>query len=120
MTHLDRPNAIHKITPPYTSQVRHLSPAEARALYFYIVRLEMDRDHWRDLVAALTAERQKAQPTHAYISTHTERIRCPQCEHEQKAKVEHMIPWNSYCHVCAQCEYIILESEWERVEEETT
>ena len=51
----ERPNAIHKITPPYTSQVRHLPPAEARELYDYIVRLEMERDHWRDLVAAITA-----------------------------------------------------------------
>ena len=55
--------------------------------------------------------------THAYISTRTERIRCPECEHEQDATVEHMIPWNSYCHFCEKCGYIILESEWERVEE---
>ena len=51
----ERPGAIHKITPPYTSQVRHLTPAEVRALYFYIVRLEMERDHWHDLLAAITA-----------------------------------------------------------------
>ena len=51
----ERPSAIHKITPPYTSQIRHLTPAEARELYDYIVRLEMERDHWRDLVTAITA-----------------------------------------------------------------
>jgi len=60
MNHLDRPNAIHKITPPYSSQVRHLSPAEARELYEYIVRTEMERDHWRDLVAAITAVKEEA------------------------------------------------------------
>ena len=61
MTHLDRPSAIHKITPPYTSQVRHLTPAEARELYEHIVRLEMDAEHYRDLMTAvaLTAAKEK-------------------------------------------------------------
>jgi len=61
MTHLDRPNAIHKITPPYSSQVRHLSPAEARELYEYIVRTEMEAEHYRDLATAITAVKQEAQ-----------------------------------------------------------
>jgi hypothetical protein len=55
----ERPNAIHKITPPYTSEVRHLTPAEARALYFYIVRLEMEAEHYRDLLAAITAVKEQ-------------------------------------------------------------
>ena len=59
----ERPSAIHKITPPYTSQVCHLRHTEAWELYEYIVRLEMERDHWRDLVTAITAvKRGEAQP----------------------------------------------------------
>ena len=61
MNDLTRPSAIHKITPPYTSQVRHLTPAEARGLYEYIVWLEMEAEHYRDLATAvvLTAVKQE-------------------------------------------------------------
>jgi ribosomal protein S27E len=51
--------------------------------------------------------------------SHEERIICPECENEQAAVVEHTIPWPSYVHVCEFCDYIIMESEWERAAEET-
>ena len=56
MSDLKRQYALAKLAPPYAAgKMIHLSPAEARDVYEYIVRLEMERDHWRDLVAAITA-----------------------------------------------------------------
>ena len=52
-----------------------------------------------------------------FIWHHTERIRCPECVSEQDATVEHTFPHWSRVHTCASCGYIIMESEWERVEE---
>jgi hypothetical protein len=49
------------------------------------------------------------------LGEHEERIICPQCESEQLATVIHTWPWYSYVHECT-CGYIIMESEWERVE----
>ena len=48
----------------------------------------------------------------------TERIRCPECEKEQDATVEFKQGWPfpAYIHNCEACGYIIVESEWERVE----
>ena len=50
---------------------------------------------------------------------HIDRIRCPRCEHEQDATVAQTYPHWSFVHKCDQCGYIIMESEWERVEEVT-
>ena len=64
MNDLTRPNAIHKITPPYTSQIRHLAPAEARELWAYITALETVNGHHRDLIEAarvVMAELEEAQ-----------------------------------------------------------
>lgn len=46
---------------------------------------------------------------------HTEIIKCPECEKVQWATVEHTWPWWSYIHICNHCEYVIMESEWEKV-----
>jgi ribosomal protein S27E len=48
---------------------------------------------------------------------HCERIRCPECGKEQDAEVQHSCPWPTYIHHCEACGYTIMESEWERVEE---
>lgn len=49
------------------------------------------------------------------LNTHTEIIKCPDCDHIQAAIVEHTIPWYSYVHYCTACNYCIMESEWEEV-----
>lgn len=46
---------------------------------------------------------------------HVEIIICPNCKTEQKAKVLHTDPFNSYVHTC-KCGFIITESDWEEVE----
>ena len=46
------------------------------------------------------------------IGHHAERIRCPDCGHEQDATVQHTAPWPTYLHDCEQCHYLIMESEW--------
>lgn len=56
MSNLTRPEAVRKLAPPYTSQIRHMSPAEARELWTYITALEAERDHYADAVSALLAE----------------------------------------------------------------
>ena len=50
----------------------------------------------------------------------TEAIWCPSCQHVQYANVTYTAgdPWPSYCHWCEQCDYIIMESEWNVVVEE--
>ena len=48
------------------------------------------------------------------VEFHHERIKCPECNRFQKAKVEHTFPWHSYVHECV-CGYIIMESEWNHV-----
>ena len=53
MNDLTRPEAVRRLAPPYTPQIRHLTPAEARELYEYIVRLEMEAEHYRDLATAV-------------------------------------------------------------------
>lgn len=46
------------------------------------------------------------------VESHKEVIICPECETEQSAEVLHTWPWASYVHVCTNCNYIIMESEW--------
>lgn len=49
----------------------------------------------------------------------TECIVCPNCETAQDANVE-MTPYHvfpAYVHNCENCEYIIMESEWETVDD---
>lgn len=50
------------------------------------------------------------------ITSHEEKIICPECDSIQTGIVEHTIPWHSYVHTCTKCKYIIMESEWNRVE----
>lgn len=50
------------------------------------------------------------------IESHIENIICPECDSTQEETVEHTFPFYSYVHKCARCNYIIMESEWNRVE----
>lgn len=50
------------------------------------------------------------------LSKHTETIWCPECEHKQEAEVLHTFPWNTYIHECTNCDYLIMESEWNTCE----
>lgn len=47
-----------------------------------------------------------------------EEIICPQCDTRQWATVELTIPFASYVHHCRHCKYTIMESEWNKAEEE--
>lgn len=47
--------------------------------------------------------------------THLELIRCPECGSHEQAAVEHSFPWWSYAHHCTKCNFIITESDWERI-----
>ncbi|QHV99252.1 hypothetical protein [Spirosoma endbachense] len=51
------------------------------------------------------------------VESHNETIVCPKCELIQIATVEHTVPWHSYVHTCSACQYIITESEWQRVQD---
>lgn len=46
---------------------------------------------------------------------HYEAILCPECGSEEKATVEHTRPFWTYIHDCKNCDYTIMESEWNRV-----
>jgi hypothetical protein len=46
---------------------------------------------------------------------HQETIECPNCGAIETATVEHGVPFNTYIHHCSECQYIIMESEWEPV-----
>tara|TARA_Y100000310_G_C20045853_1_gene518287 strand:- start:121 stop:300 length:180 start_codon:yes stop_codon:yes gene_type:complete len=48
---------------------------------------------------------------------HYEKIKCPECDTVQEAKVIYTVLWNMYCHDCIQCGYTIMESEWNEMEE---
>lgn len=52
------------------------------------------------------------------METHTEEIICPNCEAIQEAEVEHTMPWWTYIHECGLCGYTIMESEWNRTEDQ--
>ncbi len=43
---------------------------------------------------------------------HFDHIICPDCKKEQMAFVLHTIPFNTYIHECTNCNYLIMESEW--------
>lgn len=46
------------------------------------------------------------------------RIECPECHEIQAAEVEYLYNfWDIYYHQCIKCGYIILESEWNEVED---
>ena len=51
------------------------------------------------------------------IETRTEKIVCPNCGAIEVATVTETGFFNMYHHVCSQCEYIIIESEWESSED---
>lgn len=103
----------------------HLDAAMAR-----IAELEMD-DYYQktqkqaarigeleQTILYLTAQCQecveKLQPD---ADSHIESIVCPNCNHVEQATVLHTAPFASYVHVCTQCGYIIMESEWLTVEQ---
>lgn len=47
---------------------------------------------------------------------HHETILCPECGSKELATVRHKRPWWVYLHECQNCDYVIMESEWEKVE----
>ena len=47
---------------------------------------------------------------------HVEIIICPNCKSIQIAAVNHTIPFWDYTHICSECEYMIMESEWEKAD----
>lgn len=49
--------------------------------------------------------------------SHEETIECPTCEQVQTAKVFHTSPYWTYIHECLSCKYLIMESEWNKVED---
>jgi Zn ribbon nucleic-acid-binding protein len=49
--------------------------------------------------------------------TWTEIIRCPNCGSIETAIVTETPLWNIYVHDCIKCGFTIMESEWERVEQ---
>lgn len=46
------------------------------------------------------------------IEFHTEKIRCPECDKLQVARVQHTVPFYTFIHTCEKCGYVIMESEW--------
>jgi hypothetical protein len=48
---------------------------------------------------------------------HQEVIECPSCFHQQQAEVIHSVPFATYIHHCVKCKYIIMESEWSKIEQ---
>jgi len=50
---------------------------------------------------------------------YTEQIRCPECGSIETATVETTPLWNVYVHECLACGYVIMESEWETIKDET-
>lgn len=52
------------------------------------------------------------------ITSFKELIKCPSCSITNIATVEVKAPFNSYVHECYSCKYVIMESEWELVNEE--
>jgi len=49
------------------------------------------------------------------MDSHTQKIKCPECDKVQPGTIEHTFPWWSYVHHCVKCEYIIMESEWQNL-----
>lgn len=48
------------------------------------------------------------------IDYHNELIKCPECKTIQWAKVEYTLPWFTRIHTCKSCNYLIMESEWDK------
>lgn len=50
------------------------------------------------------------------MQSHTETIQCCECGTIQEATVEQTIIFDVYVHQCTNCQHIITESEWNKVE----
>lgn len=48
---------------------------------------------------------------------HYDTIECPECKHQQKAYVEYTEAWPIFIKRCEQCDYTIMESEWNKIDE---
>ena len=46
------------------------------------------------------------------VKTKTVIIWCPNCGKGEEAEVRESIPFNTYLHDCKECNYTIMESEW--------
>ena len=47
-------------------------------------------------------------------------IICPECSTTQEAIVVHTFPFLTFIHHCVKCKYVIMESEWNQIEESKT
>lgn len=47
---------------------------------------------------------------------HEETILCPECGSKEKAFVSYTNIFNVYIHECKNCDYTIMESEWDKIE----
>jgi len=58
------------------------------------------------------------EKSHPYdkVHSHTEIIQCTECSKAQEATVYNTFPLASYVHTCTGCGYIIMESEWQKIE----
>lgn len=50
------------------------------------------------------------------MQSHIDIIKCPNCSHIQSATVLHSIPFSTFIHDCEKCKYVIMESEWNKMD----
>ena len=63
MSNTQRPKALAKLAPPWPSKTHHLTPAEARDVYQYVVALEEALEGYRMAFRdALKLRNEGAQP----------------------------------------------------------
>lgn len=51
------------------------------------------------------------------INPYIIKIRCPNCQTIEEAEIKESIPFNIYIHNCSKCDFTIMESDWEEVED---
>jgi len=67
------------------------------------------------LIVKLDETKKTAGGRKAYLyelASHEESIQCPGCNSIQLATVQHTQPFATKIHHCTNCEYIIMESDW--------
>lgn len=74
----------------------------------------LDGREWDEFPPAADFQEEDMRPS----SDKYGRIICPECGREQNAQVLETSLWNIYVHTCERCGYVIMESEWETVDDE--
>lgn len=96
---------------PFVAQLR--DEYEAR-----IAELETVIDDLGQTIVRMTAQcRECVEKLQPDVDSHIESIVCPNCNHIEQATVLHTAPFYSYVHNCTQCCHIIMESEWQTIEQ---